>query len=582
MTFFLNSERIDYGALTVPDPGPPPPGLWGGISAAFAKEQIESDANMRAYRLDREEREAQAREAITGVDDSLIQQWIEQQRGMPASDAEAARTMILSDPRGVDFILRQNPAFSDEAVTERVNERLKKEHDDARETLAVMGAGRTVAEFLGAAGGMMADWRNLPFLIVGGGTGSIARIMGREALLNAAAEAVTMPSRFEMAERLELPEPNVLQQLSIAAAGGAIFGGAVEGLARGIGYFRGTRTVPSGRVAAFDVEANIDRAEDLIATGRPLDDYPATIREQPPARAAEPPADAPPARAESIRAPTPAAPLQRLSEATRAEPAASLFDTPEMRGAVGERQVDLEDLIAESRAAEVSKPVTLSKAIDLGADDPLPRAVERRLQSEAGGERPLIRHMQQRYGGVHPASRLAEELKAIGVTQRTAPGLFRNTGRRGFDNIPAADEPHLAAMLGEDGNGYLDEGALASFIAEEVSGQPMPVTREQLDARVELNERRRAQAEMERAVSAGRQLDEELTALPHVPGWDDPKFVEAVDGHGMQDLRARAVEDDRLVDMGDGRGERPLSSVLDELDADADFADVIQLCGRTA
>lgn len=68
---------------------------------------------------------------------------------------------------------------------------------------------------------------------------------------------------------------------------------------------------------------------------------------------------------------------------------------------------------------------------------------------------------------------------------------------------------------------------------------------------------------------------------PEVPGWDDVNLRQAVNGHATADLRTQVDNGgDRLVDMGDGRGERPLSSVLDELDADAEFADVIQMCGR--
>jgi len=258
-----------------------------------------------------------------------------------------------------------------------------------------------------------------------------------------------------------------------------------------------------------------------------------------------------------------------------------LFDQPGARGGVGERQVDIEDLIAESRAAD-PEPVPPRRA-DM-PDDPLPRAMERSLTTAAGGNRPLINHLKSRYGGISPTSRLGQELRAMGIRTQDVPGLFRNGGREGFDNIPATEEPHLAAVLGDDGNGYLNEDALANAIAEELGGRPQPVSREQQDARIELDERRSEveRREHEAAIAAGRELDEELFRLPDVPGWlDDLKALEAVEGHALVDLRQQVdAGESRMVDMGDGRGERPLSSVLDELDADAEFAEVIQLCGR--
>lgn len=48
--------------------------------------------------------------------------------------------------------------------------------------------------------------------------------------------------------------------------------------------------------------------------------------------------------------------------------------------------------------------------------------------------------------------------------------------------------------------------------------------------------------------------------------------------------KARAASDvqQKMVDMGDGKGERSLQSILDELDADEEAANIIALCGRMA
>ena len=592
MTFFLKDQTIP--GIKARGVDTPLPSFWRGVSAAFQKEQLESNSNFRLQRETLVEEGAAAVQAarhmgaerIRGIVDALNATAREQgmpEREMPADLADLPSVFGPNFAKAILDEARNDPEWdgpdvSPETVQKRLNERMQKEHKDATETMAAMGGGAGIAGFIGAAGGMMADVRNVPFLF-GGGGGSIARIMGREAMLNVAAEAVTLPDRFKMAERLNIPDPDIATTLALAAVGGAALGGAVEGLSRGITYWRGTRAVPSERVAAYDVEMNVDVAEDAIADGaRVFDEVPRRIRESAPA-AAEARIDAPQARLADG-----AAPVARVADAPpmeapkSAEQALSdLFDQPEARGGVGERQVDLEDLIAESRAADPEP----APSVDM-PDDPLPRALERQIERDAGGKRPLISHLIRRYEGIHPQSALGKELRAMGITSKDAPGLFRSKGRRGFDNIPASEEPFLAKMFGEDGNGYLDEGAISTAIAEELAGRPVSVNYEQHVARIELEERRLEQSRREReaGIAAARELDE-MDRWPEVPGWDDVNLRQAVNGHTTADLRTQVDKGgDKLVDMGDGRGERPLSSVLDELDADAEFADVIQMCGR--
>lgn len=552
MTFFLKDGALpDVEARGVDTPLP---SFWGGVSAAFQKEQLESNSNFRRQRETLVEEGALAVEAarhmgadrVRGMVDALNEKARAQglpEREMPADLADLSAVFGPNFAKSILDEARNEPAWdgpdvSPETVEKRLNERMQKEHKDATETMSAMGGGAGVAGFIGAAGGMLADVRNVPFLF-GGGGGSIARVMGREAMLNVAAEAATLPDRFEMAERLNIPDPDIATTLAMAAVGGAALGGAVEGLARGITYWRGTRAIPSERVAAYDVEMNVDVAEDAIADGaRVFDVVPEQIRETPKAeQAAEPRIDAPQPRLADD-----AAPVARAADTPPVEPPRSaeqalsdLFDQPGSRGGVGERQVDIEDLIAESRAAEQGDAVAVSAPLD----DPLPVSLERQLSRDAGGKRPLIQHMTSRYGGISPTSRLGQELRAMGITSKDVPGLFRKNGRAGFDNIPANEEPYLASMLGEDGNGYLNEDAIATAIAEEISGRPMPVSPEQQAARVELDERRIEQERRDReaAISAGRELDE-MDRWPEVPGWlDDPKAVEAVEGHALAQLR---------------------------------------------
>jgi len=85
-------------------------------------------------------------------------------------------------------------------------------------------------------------------------------------------------------------------------------------------------------------------------------------------------------------------------------------------------------------------------------------------------------------GGVRVGSPLDGELRAMGVTPKTHPGLFRKDGGIGAaDNIVVSEYTALNDNLIPDANGYADPNDLAEAIRQEVSGSPLR-TREELEA----------------------------------------------------------------------------------------------------
>jgi hypothetical protein len=48
----------------------------------------------------------------------------------------------------------------------------------------------------------------------------------------------------------------------------------------------------------------------------------------------------------------------------------------------------------------------------------------------------------------------------------------------------------------------------------------------------------------------------------------------------LEDLRATVSTEDFMVNMWDGRGARPASSLLDELDGDTKFLAILDACGK--
>jgi hypothetical protein len=79
----------------------------------------------------------------------------------------------------------------------------------------------------------------------------------------------------------------------------------------------------------------------------------------------------------------------------------------------------------------------------------------------------------KKLGGVRIGSVLDSELKAMGVTQRTAPGLFKKDGGLDdIDNIPIAEWKVSSAV--DDGTGtYVDPRYIYGGISDELAGKPV-------------------------------------------------------------------------------------------------------------
>ena len=81
------------------------------------------------------------------------------------------------------------------------------------------------------------------------------------------AEAAFLPSQFEMAERLGIPDPSVASQLAMAAGAGAILGGGVAAAQRGWSYYKGrNQTKPIGRMDQLRTQIMVDQTEDILTS----------------------------------------------------------------------------------------------------------------------------------------------------------------------------------------------------------------------------------------------------------------------------------------------------------------------------
>lgn len=90
-------------------------------------------------------------------------------------------------------------------------------------------------------------------------------------------------------------------------------------------------------------------------------------------------------------------------------------------------------------------------------------------------------------GGVRIGSKLDSELRAMDVTPKTHPGLFRKGGGIGdVDNFVKAEDPMFAG-LPEDGNGYVNPISVMEAIRDELGGNPLR-TAEEIQAAAALDE----------------------------------------------------------------------------------------------
>jgi hypothetical protein len=96
----------------------------------------------------------------------------------------------------------------------------------------------------------------------------------------------------------------------------------------------------------------------------------------------------------------------------------------------------------------------------------------RYAKTMAGGKAPLTYGI-KRKGGIDPRSPAAADLYAMGVTPRSAPGLFRYGGMKDLDNLEWTDDfpAEYRAMIGENEN-YIPRQVIIDGLAAEKFGAP--------------------------------------------------------------------------------------------------------------
>jgi hypothetical protein len=167
--------------------------------------------------------------------------------------------------------------------------------------------------------------------------------------------------------------------------------------------------------------------------------------------------------------------------------------------------------------------------------------------------------------GVDPNSPLGGELKAMGITAKTRPGLFKVGGRQAADNLPLAEMPWFTAD-DEDGTGnYVSEAAVLAAVRDELAGNPRRTADEQAQLDGRENDIRNLEADLERynemsgnALSVATSSAAEIRdALQELADLDARAAREALGAVGRVLEQGAAIE---RLQMVAGRGQRAMAS----------------------
>jgi len=399
-------------------------------------------------------------------------------------------------------------------IRQVARDRMRLEWEEAQQILGAGPSYSGVSEFIGRSGVAMTDPVSLAMIPFGGGSGSLGRLVLREAALGALGEAAIIPRMQDVARELDIPAPNVAQQIAMGAAFGGALAGGIGALTRGVEYARLRNEViapPPGVPAAQAMEA-VHEAEQALRVGGPV----------PPAPV---PADIPPV---TLR---PGEPVYELPEITFDIDAPPIDAAPESgipAGLLPDRPSTIEVDDAIRRIREDNPQLARARPT---WDDLLNRGgIQWRRTNPNTGESEL--------------TPIASELQGIGVSNRQLVGLIRRNGMAEVDNIPAtefADGGTPRLRTSDDGL-YIDRDALIEAIVQEAGGSPAYRTLEAEYAAQQI-------ADLEdELVVIRRDLDAAAAALDEVPEMDfSGPYMPTPRQQPDMDGLARAQEAERLM-----------------------------------
>ena len=156
-------------------------------------------------------------------------------------------------------------------------------------------------------------------------------------------------------------------------------------------------------------------------------------------------------------------------------------------------------------------------------------------------------HTIKALGGVDPSSSAGQELYALGINPKTAPGLFRRGGMGDLDNLDISKFPDT--MAGDGTGNYADRNAVIDAIVSEAKGQPLLASEDMIDSAT-FSELDQLLPQYEARRAALTREDRAMARGPTAP-------AQAVDTVPMQSIRdvdqiKRALDEVNRTNAGQG------------------------------
>ena len=453
MTWWLQGEPQPAApAPTTPDL--PLASMGEGLSAAFATANRNSNVFNEFDGRVLDDMTGTTLEVVKRLGPDAVKAALAEQGLMPVVEEPLDATFFRYSDKARDAVLKMGEdaaSLSPDqwkdldltrgAAEARVTDAQKKEAQEQAQIIA-MSPYPATESIIGGIASAVVDPRQWPLMLINPG-GSFLKTVGWQAALGVAGEAITLPSQMDTAERLGEPAPNALVQLGLAAAGGGILGGLLDGVTRLPGIVRGIalqmeRSRPIQGATKPHVEAAIAAAENALVRDAPI---------EPAIRSTLPPEEP---------APIDYAAQWREADAT----------------------TDWEALLREAQSrADEPQVDTAPNGPDLPPDPPT-RAEQRaaitsdlnRAEAELAKTSKWFSRYIKKRGGIHPESPIADELRNAGITHKTMPGLFSRKGAHDLDNLDLTTDPMSSAM-GIDGNYLSRQGAIDGLITELTGGR---------------------------------------------------------------------------------------------------------------
>jgi hypothetical protein len=483
----------DQQSLVPARPAPTgPSSFWEVSGAALRSEIIETDWYMVRDRRERDQYQA-IYNSVSGQigEEALLQAF--QDRGVDP-DRASRRYSNLSQSLGQSSRTEQalldiagSNRFDGDLESPRTRQdvrasaiaELREEWNDAQDTLAMGGNGSAIADFLGRAPIAVSDPTSLLMLPLGGAAGGIVRTIATEAVLGGLGEALILPRMGDVAEELDIPEPNALAQIAMGTVAGGTLGGIFSAAGRGIQYARIRREIPDQPLNMPNAVAQtmVAEMEEVLATGRQI--------------------------------PEPAVPDVPDSPDSP--------DVPAAPAAIDRPEVDQEISLLEASIEETRR----SERAEFGTN-----------------RRPVTSSLIGSGIYIHPDGNAAAILREADITPRSAPGLFRrNGGQMDMDGLPASESP-FEGIVARNDDGYLDPEDLLQAIVEEIGGNPRATrfSSEIAEMQVQIEDLRRG-AILDEALDAVDARIAEAAPRDRVLGFGDEYFL-TPDEEGFFDLGA--------------------------------------------